>query len=178
MTFMFPWESSLLLWIQDHMRNAVLDPVMTTITQFGDGGIFWIMMAVLMFCIGKTRKTGLACALSMIIGLVVTNLLLKNLVARVRPYDLIEGLTVLVSKPHDWSFPSGHTTNALAAAWVMFTRLPRKYGVPALILALLIAFSRMYVGVHYPTDVLGGIVVGCGAAWCACKVVKKLIPEK
>ena len=178
MTFMFPWESSLLLWIQNHMRNAVLDPVMTTITQFGDGGIFWIMMAILMLCIRNIRRTGLACALSMIIGLVVTNLILKNLVARVRPYDLIEGLTVLVSKPHDWSFPSGHTTNALAAAWVMFTQLPRKYGVPALILALLIAFSRMYVGVHYPTDVLGGIVVGCGAAWCAYRVVKKLIPEK
>ena len=60
----------------------------------------------------------------------------------------------------------------------MFTMLPQKFGVPALILAVLICFSRMYVGVHYPTDILGGIAVGCFAAWCACKAAKKLLPEK
>ena len=175
MTLILPGEASFLLWLQDTLRGPVLDPIMTTITQFGDGGIFWIIMAVLMLCIRETRKTGLACALSMVMGLILTNLILKNLVGRVRPYDLIEGLTVLVSRPHDWSFPSGHTTNAFAAAWVMFTMLPRKYGTPALILAILIAFSRMYVGVHYPTDVLGGVIVGCLSAWCARKAVGKFI---
>ena len=178
MTFIFPGEASLLLWIQEHLRNAILDPIMTTITQFGDGGIFWIILAVLMLCIPKTRRTGLACAVSMIFGLILTNLLLKNLVGRIRPYDLIDGLTVLVGKPDDWSFPSGHTTNSFAAAWVMFTMLPRKYGVPALILAILIAFSRMYVGVHYPTDILGGVIVGCFAAWSARMTVGKVFPEK
>ena len=175
MTLILPGEASFLLWLQDTLRGPVLDPIMTTITQFGDGGIFWIIMAVLMLCIRETRKAGLACALSMVMGLILTNLILKNLVGRVRPYDLIEGLTVLVSRPHDWSFPSGHTTNAFAAAWVMFTMLPRKYGTPALILAILIAFSRMYVGVHYPTDVLGGVIVGCLSAWCARKAVGKFI---
>ena len=177
MTFIFPGEAPFLLWLQNNLRGPVLDPVMTAITHLGDGGIFWIIMTVLMLCIPKTRKTGLACAVSMILGLILTNLALKNLVARVRPYELIQGLTILIPKPHDWSFPSGHTTNAFAAAWVMFTMLPRKYGVPALILAILIAFSRMYVGVHYPTDVLGGVIVGCLSAWCARKAVKKLLSK-
>lgn len=178
MTFIFPGEASFLLWLQNNLRGPVLDPIMTTITHLGDGGIFWIIMAALLMCIPKTRKTGLVCAVSMIIGLIATNLILKNLVGRVRPYELIEGLTILIKTPHDWSFPSGHTTNAFAAAWVMFTRLPKKYGVPALILAILIALSRMYVGVHYPTDVLGGVIVGCSAAWCAGWILRKFPPER
>ena len=178
MTFIFPGEASLLLWLQNCLRGGFLDSVMTAITHLGDGGVFWIVMTLLLLCIPKTRRTGLACAVSMVIGLIVTNLVLKNLIARVRPYELIEGLTILVKTPHDWSFPSGHTTNAFAAGWVMFAMLPKKYGVPALILAILIAFSRMYVGVHYPTDILGGVIVGCFAAWCARGIVKKYIPQR
>jgi len=178
MSEIFNIDANILLCIQENIRAPLLDPIMTAITHLGDGGIFWIIMTVLLLCIPKTRKAGLVCAVSMIIGLIVTNLILKNLVARIRPYELIDGLTILIKTPHDWSFPSGHTTNAFAAAWVMFSRLPKKYGVPALILAVLIAFSRMYVGVHYPTDVLGGVIVGCSAAWCAGRILKKFSPER
>ena len=178
MSEIFNIDACILLWIQENLRGPVLDPIMKGITHLGDGGIFWIIATLALLCFKKTRRTGIACAVSMIIGLLATNLVLKNWVARVRPYEVIEGLKILISKPHDWSFPSGHTTNAFAAAWVMFTMLPRKYGVPALILAILIAFSRMYVGVHYPTDILGGIAVGCIGAWCARRIVKKYIPQR
>lgn len=169
MTFMFAWESSLMLWIQNHLRCGFFNPIITTITHLGDGGVFWILLTLALLLFKKTRKVGLSCALSMVIGLIFTNLILKNWIARVRPYELIDGLTILVSKPHDWSFPSGHTTNSLAAALVMFHLLPRKYGIPALVLAIVIALSRLYVGVHYPTDVLGGALIAAVAAWCACR---------
>ena len=111
-----------------------------------------------------TRKLGVLCAFSMLLGLCVTNLVIKNWVARVRPYELIEELELIIEKQHDFSFPSGHATNALACAWVMFRLLDKKAGIPALILALLICFTRLHVGVHYPTDVLAGIIVGIFAA--------------
>lgn len=178
MSEIFNIDAFILLWTQDHIRCPLLDPIMKGITHLGDGGAVWIVMTLVLLCFRKTRKIGVACAISMILGLLVTNLVLKNWVARIRPYEVIEGLTILIKTPHDWSFPSGHTTNAFAAALVIFTVTPRKYGVPALILAAMIALSRIYVGVHYPTDILGGIAVGCCAAWCACRSVKKLIPEK
>ena len=110
----------------------------------------------------------------MLIGLIVTNVILKNWVARIRPYELIQGLECIVGKEHDFSFPSGHTTNSLACAWVLFRKAPRKMGVPALVLAILIALSRLYVGIHYPTDVLGGAVIGIGSACLSLALVPKL----
>ena len=87
-------------------------------------------------------------------GALITNVCLKNLVARPRPMS-VEGLVPLIGKPTDYSFPSGHTCASFACALVLYRILPKKYGVPAVILASLIAFSRLYVGVHYPTDGAG-----------------------
>ena len=87
-------------------------------------------------------------------------LFLKNVVARTRPYEVVEGLTRLIEKQSDYSFPSGHTAASFAAAVILFLQLPKKYGIPALILAVLISFSRLYLGVHYATDVLAGAVSG------------------
>ena len=97
------------------------------------------------------------------------NLLLKNLVARTRPYEVIDGLQLLVSRAVDLSFPSGHAASSFAAAVVMAKLLPKRYGIAALILAGLIAFSRLYVGIHYPTDVLFGAVSGCLIGWLVAK---------
>jgi len=177
MDAIFQFDSSILLWIQDSLRAGFLTPVMKIITHLGDKGIFWILLTVALLIVRKTRPLGVICALSMVIGLIVTNLIIKNWVARIRPYELIQGLECIVEKADDFSFPSGHTTNSLACAWVLFRRAPRKWGVPALVLAILIALSRLYVGIHYPTDVLGGAVIGIGSAclalWLAPKLEKK-----
>ena len=93
------------------------------------------------------------------------NILLKNLVARVRPYYAVEGLTPIVTKPSEFSFPSGHAAISFASAGVFYRKLPRKYGVPAVVMAGLISLSRLYVGVHYPTDVLMGILSGTGCSY-------------
>ena len=177
MNAIFNFDASILLWIQNNIRNAVLDPIMIFITHLGDKGMFWTVLTLLMICFRKTRKAAVASDISMVIALVVVNLALKNWVARVRPYELIEGLQLMVEKQHDFSFPSGHAANSLACAWVLFKLMDRKYGVPALILALLISLSRLYVAVHYPTDVIVGIVIGILAAELAI-VIERALAKK
>ncbi len=169
----FNTDAAILLWIQESLRAGWLSPVVVGITHLGDAGTLWILVTLALLCFRKTRKLGVACAISMLIGLAVTNLALKNWVARVRPYELVAGLERIIEAQHDWSFPSGHTTNSFACAWVLFRRAPRRYGVPALVMAALIALSRLYVGVHYPTDVLAGLVIGIACACAAMAIVKR-----
>lgn len=152
------FETGILVWIQENLRLPVLNEIMIGITSLGNGGIFWIATALLLICLKRTRKAGLQCGIAMLLTLLVVNAALKPLLARTRPYELIDNLKILVSRPHDYSFPSGHSANSFSCAWVVFRRLPKKIGVPALLLAILISLSRLYVGVHFPTDVL------CGAA--------------
>lgn len=165
-------DGSILLWIQEHIRNDFLTPLVKFVTHLGDKGMVWIAIALVCLVIGKTRKTGCLVILSLLGSLLVNNVFLKNLVARTRPYEVVEGLQRLIAAPHDFSFPSGHTGSSFAAAVVIFYMCPRKYGVPALILAVLISLSRLYLGVHYPTDVLGGAVTGTLIALGVCKLFK------
>ena len=132
MTPIFNFDASILLWLQNNVRHPILDPVMIFITHLGDKGLFWIALTLLMLCFRKTRRAGVTSAISMTIGLIVVNVILKNWVARIRPYELIEELELIIERQHDFSFPSGHATNALACAWVMFRLLDKKAGIPAL----------------------------------------------
>ncbi len=100
------------------------------------------------------------------------------MVGRIRPYDTIEGLVPLIGKPRDYSFPSGHTGSSFAAAWVLYRRLPKRLGIPALALAGLIGISRLYLGVHYPTDVLFGVLSGIGSGCIAIAIVSALTGRK
>ena len=166
-------DGSILLWIQDHLRADFITPAVKVITHLGDKGIFWIALALVLIAFRRTRRIGLTCALAMLFGLMLTNLLIKPLVARVRPYEVVEGLTRIIEAQRETSFPSGHTTCGLACAWVIFRMAPKKYGVPTLALAILIALSRMYVGVHYPTDILGGAVIGLSCAALALRLMPR-----
>ena len=174
MNAIFNFDAAILLWLQNSFRNPILNPIMVFITHLGDAGLFWIALTLLMLGFRKTRRVGVTSMISMVIGLIVVNIALKNWVARVRPYELIQGLNLMIDRQHDFSFPSGHATNSLACAWVIFRLMDRKYGIPALALALLISFSRLYVAVHYPTDVFAGIVVGIVAAELAMVIVNAL----
>ncbi len=153
-------DGQILIWIQEHLRAGWLNPIMRAITSLGNAGLFWILLALVLLSFKKTRKIGLACAVSIAIGALITNLILKNWVARIRPYEALESLSILVSKPHDFSFPSGHSTASFAGAWALFRNTKSRWRIPALVLAALIALSRLYVGVHYPTDVLAGCAIG------------------
>ena len=173
-TAIFNTDGAILLWIQNSLRAPWLSPIVVGVTHLGDAGVFWILVTLALLCFRRTRKLGITCAISMLIGLAATNLIIKNWVARVRPYELVAGLERIIGAQRDWSFPSGHTTNSFACAWVLFRRAPRRYGVPALVMAALIALSRLYVGVHYPTDVFAAIAIGIAAAEAAIVIVKAL----
>ncbi len=167
-------EGDILLWIQNNMRNDFLDVIMKAITRLGNGGLIWIVFALLLLMFKKYRYAGVASAISLILTLITVNFGVKNIVARVRPYEVIEGLTRIVEKQSDFSFPSGHSAHAFAVAVVIFIMLPKKFGVPALVLAFLMAFSRLYVGVHYPTDVIAGIAIGTVIALVSVFIAKKI----
>ena len=167
-------------WIQANMQSGFMDKFMPFITKFGDHGTFWMIVAALLFLFPKTRKTGLGMAFAMVIGLVVCNMTLKPLVARIRPYDLQAelGVTIqlLCGPQHDFSFPSGHTIASFEAA-VVLLKNSKKMGIPAMILAVLISFSRMYLYVHYPTDVLASIILGTLFALIGDAIAAKVAPK-
>ena len=157
-------EADILLWIQDNVRADWLTPIVECITYLGNGGIVWILLAVAFLFFEKYRRVGYMCITALVTHLLSVNLILKTLIHRVRPYEMIEGLTNLIGEQSDYSFPSGHTAASFAVAAVLLLRCPKKISSPGLILAILISLSRLYVGVHYPTDILGGVVIGilCG----------------
>lgn len=167
------FELSLLDNINEIFACSFLDTVMPLITKLGDGGFIWIILAVVFLFFKKTRKIGFSMALALIIGLIVGNLILKNVVARVRPYDLNPEFSLLISKLSDYSFPSGHTLASFEGAVAVFIR-NKKFGIPAVILAVLIAFSRLYLYVHYPTDVLASVILGTVIAVVASVIVDKI----
>lgn len=179
-------DADILLWIQENLRKDILTPVVKCITHLGDAGLFWILLLVVLLMIPKTRKAGMLGAAALILTFFVTNVLLKPMVARVRPYEVIEGLTRLIGKQSDRSFPSGHTANSMAVGVIlwMISRnneenvdnnlyFPKKAGWVLLILSILISLSRLYVGVHYPTDVLGGAVIAVLDAWIVYRGAKR-----
>lgn len=167
-------DGDILIWIQENLRNGILNPVMKLITHLGDAGIIWIVATIALLCFRKTRKIGVMSALALICSLIINNAVLKNLFHRVRPYEVVDGLKRIIEKQSDWSFPSGHTGSSFAAGVVMFRELPKKYGIPILVLAFLIAFSRLYVGVHYPTDVFVGMITGTISALIAIRAYNSL----
>ena len=164
-------ELNILDWIQT-LHTPFLDKIMVFITRLGDAGIIWIVLSIVLLLIPKTRKSGAVMVVALVVDVLLCNIVLKNLVARTRPYDVNTGVHLLVAKLHDYSFPSGHTAASFAAVTALFFA-KEKYRYPALVLAVLIAFSRLYLYVHYPTDILGGILVGI-----LCGVIAYLITRK
>jgi len=171
-------------WIAANLWCPFLDVAMPIITLLGDAGIFWIAVAVLFMITKKYRKTGIGMMLALMMGLLVCNIWLKPTIARIRPYDFqmeyfLKEIPLLAGAMHDFSFPSGHTIASFEAA-VVIALNNKKLGIPAMILAVLIAFSRLYLYVHYPTDVLFSIILGTAFAflgnWLAQKIMNKL-PE-
>ena len=161
-------------WIAEHLWNPVLDCLMPAITALGDAGIFWICLAIILMLIPNHRNTGFRMIAALLMGLVVCNLIMKPLFARPRPYDYqLEHfgtvVPLLIDVQHDFSFPSGHTIASFEAATVLALR-SKKWGIPALILAGLIAFSRLYLYVHYPTDVLCSVLLGVVIGTIACRL--------
>ena len=164
-------ELSILDALQN-LRTPFLDITMTSITALGDGGIFWIILACALLAYPKTRTTGLVVAAALCFDLVLCNGILKNLFARIRPFDVNTSIELIVNRPKDYSFPSGHTAASFAAVSALYFSGARKLWKVMLPIALAIAFSRLYLYVHYPTDILGGALTGIVAGYAGYKVVE------
>ncbi len=154
-----------ILDLLQNIRTPIGDAVMCFITRLGDAGMVWILLTIVLLVIPKTRKTGVVLMVALCVDLLLCNGILKNLVARIRPYDINTQVQLLIARPSDFSFPSGHTAASFTAVAALYFSGERKLWKLALILACLISFSRMYLYVHYPTDILGGILVGIAAGY-------------
>ena len=169
-------DGQLLVAIQG-LRLAWLDPVVSIYTKLGDAGILFIALSLAMLLYKPTRKAGALALCAMILGLLVTNVTIKPLVERARPWT-IWPIDPLVTEKDPNSFPSGHTCAAFAAGMIWMRALPWRWGrIAAVAAAVLMGLSRLYVGVHYPTDVLAGAVIGSLCAWAAWKAYQ-IIEEK
>lgn len=148
---LFEMDGQLLLWIREVFASPVMDKIMIFISSLANKGMLWIGIGVVLLLLGvKGRKwsnRGLLVLLSLAFNMVICNLLLKPLVARTRPYDLL-GYEILVRRLGDYSFPSGHTSASFAAATAIYA-IDRRWGAAAYVLAALIGFSRLYLGVHF-----------------------------
>ncbi|MGV8984005.1 phosphatase PAP2 family protein [Clostridium sp.] len=153
------FDSSILLYIKDNMHGPIMDKIMVTSTYLGNGGIVWIMIIAVLMINKKYRRIGFMALGALILSTILGDVVLKNVVKRVRPSATIPSINLLIAKPLSYSFPSGHTTSSFAVAGVL-ARYLKNYAFEFFSLASLIAFSRLYLSVHYPTDILGGIVLG------------------
>lgn len=154
-------DFGILNWIQEYLRCDILDKIFPVFTSLGEKGWFFILTAVILLCIPKYRKWGASLGCALIFGLIFGNLLIKNIVARTRPYDLVDYMTILVEPLSDYSFPSGHTMAAFEFfAVICMMPIKRRYKVLAGAFAFTMAFSRLYLYVHFPSDVLVGMLLG------------------
>lgn len=145
-------------FIKENITNPFFDFLMPKITVLGNGGAIWIAIAITLLAIPKYRRGGIALSVGLIMCLVIGNLTLKPLIARMRPFELVENIELLISAPTDYSFPSGHTLSSVTAASIL-AMINKKFGLFAIPLAVLIAFSRLYLYVHFPSDIVGAIVL-------------------
>lgn len=169
-------ELAILDFIQSNLRCGILDSVMIFITGLGDSGKIWIACTILLLLIPRTRKAGLAMGIALALEIICCNVVLKPFVARIRPCDVNTAVQLLIERPLDYSFPSGHTASSFAAASALYFG-SKKIWIPAAILAGLIAFSRLYLYVHYPTDVLAGALIGIMIGWIG-SVLANIIADK
>jgi len=166
-------DLAVLGWIQTYLKCGVLDFLMPKITLLAEYGIVFILTGIVLLLWKPRRASGAALLFALSCGLIIGNLLLKNLIARPRPCWLDSSVALLVPMPHDYSFPSGHALHSAIAATVLLY-YDRRIGIPAAVVAVLVAFSRLYLYVHYPTDVIAGAVLGIAIGLLAVTICERI----
>ena len=166
----FSIDKSIMLFMQENLRGAIINPIMIFFSTIGNSGAVWLILGAFLIFSKRNKKAGLYVILSVALCYVFNDLIIKPIVARPRPFLEIEALTVLVSKPGSYSFPSGHACAGFAASYVL-TKFYGKKGAAFYALAVAISISRPFVGVHYPSDILVGAIVGTIGSILLCRYV-------
>lgn len=167
------WELGVLEWFGS-LHGSVLDPVMVGITYSATSGLIWFVLGFLMTRSRRWRRCGVSVIVAVAVAYILVDVIIKPLVCRERPFDAAD-LDLLISAPDTWSFPSGHTASAFAGATAILIH-SRRWGCLALVYAVLVGISRLYLCVHWPTDVIAGAVIGIAVAFLAVWVMSRLIP--
>lgn len=171
------FDSTIIQTVQESLKSPVLDKIMIFCTRLGDYGTIWLVLAGVLCLFPKTRKNGITLLASVAIGTAVGNLLIKPLFGRLRPFQADPSILLLIDRPDGFSFPSGHALSSFAASSSLLVN--RQAGrKTALLLALLIAFSRVYLSVHYPSDVLVGSLLGLVSGFFVTTLVNRLAQSK
>ena len=173
MEFITSIDFAILDFIQSAIKNFILDPVMMVFSYAGDKGAIWIILGLVLLFFRKTRVTGVMVLAALLLGLVMGEYGLKFIACRPRPFVTNTDITLNIVAPSGYSFPSGHSIAAFSSALIVAVRERRAFGIAAYVVAALIAFSRLYNYVHFPTDVLAGMAIGTIAALIVIFVFKK-----
>lgn len=173
MEFLQTIDNEILVFIKNNLQNELFDKIMPYITSLGNKGLLFIIITFFLIFNKKTRKVGITLFTALILCVLVGNILLKPAIARQRPFDVFFDIELLINKPKDFSFPSGHTMAAFACAQVIYQN-NKKMGIIMFFVAFIIAYSRLYLFVHYPSDVLAGIILGMAIGFFAQNIkIKK-----
>lgn len=164
-------ELQILHWINDH-HQVWLTPIMKFFTDFGEMGIGWIVIAILCLAFKRTRKLGLTLVLALIMMYIIGELTLKPLVARARPCQIDTSVSMLIPCPKQFSFPSGHSYASFASSMVIYL-YHKRWGLLAFAVAIIVAMSRLYFFVHFPTDILAGALLGIATGFVAMKIMNR-----
>ncbi len=160
----------ILLFIQDYLRFDILTPFFVFLTELGDNGALWLFIIFLLLLIPRTRRIGVLAGISFLVCVGIAEII-KLTAMRPRPFLDIAELTILVNPPESYSFPSIHTVSSFSVAWILLWEGKGNWRLHFFTLAMLMAYSRLYVGVHYPSDVLAGYLIAYGGSfivWRAC----------
>jgi undecaprenyl-diphosphatase len=163
-------DDTLISFVYHNLHTPLLDKIMIFITNLGNSGAIWIALTFLFLMFKQTRKLGILLTFALLLELFICDGVLKNIFARPRPFTRFD-VDLLIPSPHSYSFPSGHTASSFTAAFIIFY-YERKIGALALLLAALIGFSRVYLFCHYPSDILGGIILALIISFFTIKICK------
>ena len=157
------WDFSVLYFVQQNLRCGFLDSVTAFLSVVFNAGIAWFVICAVLAFFRKSRYASVVMLCAVLLAFLIGELAMKNVICRVRPCNVDTDILLAVARPESYSFPSGHTGSSFAAATALFL-CNKKLGIPALILAFIVALSRVYLFVHYPTDVMVGAVLGAACA--------------
>ena len=175
--FLLQSDQSLLFFIHEHLHFPLLDQLMILITSIGDKGLIWIGISILLLARKETGNIGIMALLALLISTILGEGILKHIIKRPRPYADFPWVELLIDPSTIYSFPSGHTASSFSVAYV-FHRYLKKFAPLVWTLALLMGFSRLYLFMHYPSDIAGGIILGLASGWAASQAFTQYKEKK